>query len=99
EPCGDAPIFKPALPSRKAVSAVEQPDKPFQVKRPAALPADSVAHRVPAGAVTLELAVFKLDTGALGTLGNEADLDLAGLRRIRLELPARVDVPADHHAV
>jgi hypothetical protein len=45
------------------------------------------------------MAVLELDTGAIGSLRDEADLDLAGLPEVRLELPVRADVPADDDAV
>ena len=41
----------------------------------------------------------RLDAGALGRLGDEPDLNLAGLGRVGLDLPLRVDVPADQNAV
>ena len=49
-----------------------------EVERPAVVVGDAVAHTFPAGAVTFEVAVLELDAGAVGGLGDEADLDLAG---------------------
>src|SRR5687767_8647944 len=49
--------------------------------------------------MAFEMAVFDLDPCPLVTLGDEADLDLAGLLEIRLDLPLRADVPADHDSV
>src|SRR5690606_13286453 len=82
-----------------ALSVLEQRHEPLQVKRPAALSTHPVAHRLPARAMALEIAVFELDARLAEALGDKADFHLAGLRRIRLDLPARVDVPADHDAI
>jgi hypothetical protein len=49
--------------------------------------------------VPVEVAVLELHPGALRGLGDEADLDLAGVVRVRLDLPLRVDVPAEHDPV
>ena len=49
--------------------------------------------------MAIEVAMLDLDARAFGGLGGEPDLDLAGLVGIGLDLPARVDVPADHHPV
>src|SRR5215813_3459940 len=57
--------------------------------------ADGVAHLLPALAVSFEVAVGEHHPGAGGLLGGEGDLDLAGLGRVGLQLPAQVDVPAE----
>lgn len=44
--------------------------------------------------MAVEAAVHQVDTGAPLRFGDEADLDLAGMRGIGLELPVRTDVPA-----
>src|SRR5436853_3980761 len=41
------------------------------------------------------MAVLELDPGPVGRLGDEADLDLAGLVEICLDLPAGADVPGE----
>src|ERR1700733_2718966 len=71
----------------------------LQVERPAAVASDGVAHRGPAVAVPVQIAMLELDPGALCGLGDEPDLDLAGLRRVALQLPLRADVPAEHQPV
>ena len=43
--------------------------------------------------------MLELHAGALGRLRDEPHLDLAGKCRIALELPAEVDVPAEHDAL
>jgi len=46
-------------------------------------------------AVAVEVAVLELDARSLRPLRDEADLDLARLREISLELPPRADVPGE----
>src|SRR5262245_9307714 len=55
--------------------------------------------RLPALTVTVEIAVLELDTRPLGTLGDEANLDLAGAFGIGLDLPLWADVPTDHDSM
>ena len=43
--------------------------------------------------------MLELDTRPAWGLGGEADLDLAGLVGVGLELPVRADIPAEHDAV
>ena len=43
--------------------------------------------------------MLQLDPSALRGLGDELDLDLAGVVRVGLDLPLRADVPAEHDAV
>src|SRR5262249_27466133 len=57
---------------------------------------DAGADALPAGAVAIDVAVLELDTGAVGRLGDEADLDFAGVVVVRLDLPGGADVPAEH---
>src|SRR4051794_26976481 len=71
----------------------------LQVQRPAVARADAVARAFPAGAMAVEVAMLELDPRPLGRLGDEADLDLAGLVRIGLDLPPRADVPAEHETI
>src|SRR5262249_27563139 len=70
-----------------------------QVQRPAFVVGDAVAYGLPAGAVPVEVTVLQLDPGAGRGLGDEPDLDLAGVVRVGLDLPLRADVPAEHHPV
>src|ERR1051326_2066486 len=68
----------------------------LQQAGPAAV--DVLSHLVAAlGAELLELAVLELDPRRVGTVGDEADLDLGADRRVRL--PLAVDVPAHHEAL
>jgi hypothetical protein len=46
--------------------------------------------------VPVDVAVLELHPGALRGLGDEPDLDLAGVVGVRHELPVRADVPAEH---
>src|SRR2546423_15327735 len=80
---------------RRACCVGEQP----QPTGPAARRADGVADLLPALAVAVEVAVLELDARAIGRLADEAHLDLARLLEIGLELPLRVDVPADDEPV
>src|SRR5204863_9485029 len=54
---------------------------------------------LPAVAVAVEVAVLELDSRSVGRLGQEADLDLARLREVGLDLPVRVDVPGEHETI
>jgi hypothetical protein len=49
--------------------------------------------------MVVKVPVFELDARTGGALRDEADLDLAGLARIRLELPLQADVSAEHDPV
>src|SRR5207249_7748136 len=80
-------------------SGREQLGEPLQVQRPTSVGAHRVALALPALAVPIELAVLQLDPRPLGALGDEAHLDLTGLLEIGLDLPLRVDVPAEHDTV
>ena len=66
--------------------------------RPAALAADGLARQLPALAVAIDVAVLKLDAGAIRRLGDESHFDFARLLGVGLDLPLRADVPADHDA-
>src|SRR3954454_10562250 len=89
-----APSFAPAnvatstplLGSRGSPQVVGEA---LQAAAPAARRAHGVAHALPAAAVPVDVAVLELHARALGALGDEADLDLTGLGRIRLGLPVR----------
>jgi hypothetical protein len=61
-------------------SVLEQVGEPLQVERPAALTADALAEALPALTVAPEVAVLELDPRPLRRFGDEAHLDLAGLR-------------------
>src|SRR5207244_11447845 len=61
--------------------------------------ADRGAHPRPAVAVALEVAVRELDAGPVGRLRDEADLYLARLLGVGLDLPVEVDVPAEDEPV
>src|SRR5262249_45758958 len=63
---------------------------------PAPWRAHGVAHRLPTGAVTLDVAVLELNPRAIGANRREAHFDLAGLVVVGLELPLHTDVPTDH---
>src|SRR3954447_14299931 len=41
--------------------------------------------------------MLKLDPGPVRAIGDEPDLDLAGVLGVGLQLPGRSDVPAEHH--
>src|SRR2546429_3243068 len=79
-------------------AALDQGGIPGQVERPSLVAVDAVADRPPAGTVPVEVAVLQFDPGAVRSLGHEPDLDLAGQLRVGLDLPLRVDVPAEYHA-
>src|SRR6202453_4473519 len=70
-----------------------------EVKRPPGVVGDAVGHGLPSRAMPVDVAVLQLDQGPPRSLGGEADLDLAGVVRLGLDLPLRTDVPAEHHAV
>ncbi len=70
-----------------------------QVERPALVLPDAIAKRLPARSVAIKMAVLELQTRPLRCLGDEADLDLTGAGFVRLELPVRADVPAEHDPV
>src|SRR4051812_12585669 len=70
-----------------------------QVQRPAVAGVDALADGFPAGAVAIEIAMLERDASAIRCLGDEAHLDLAGAVRVGLDLPSRVDVPADDDPV
>src|SRR5262245_16954103 len=78
--------------SALAMSLGEAP----KVQGPAVVAAHAGADAFPAVAVTLEVAVLEFDPGSLGGVGDESHLDFAGLGEIGLDLPPRVDVPAEH---
>src|SRR5713101_5199431 len=79
-------------------AALEQGGVPGQVERPSLVAVDAVADRLPTGTVPVEVAVLQFDPGAVRSLGDEPDLDLAGQLRVGLDLPLRADVPAEYHA-
>ena len=79
--------------------AGEQIRESLQVKRPPLGATDRGAHAFPALAMTIEVSVLELDARPLRSLGDEPDLDLAGLLEVGLQLPARADVPAEDHPV
>jgi len=49
---------------------------------------DAIADRLAPGAVPVDVAVLELDPSALLGLGDEPDLDLAGVVRFSLDLPS-----------
>jgi hypothetical protein len=49
--------------------------------------------------MTVEVTVFQLDSGAIGCLGDEPDLGLAGFSRVGHDLPLRADVPTEDDPV
>src|SRR5437879_1342434 len=79
-------------------AGLEQGSVPGEVERPSLIALDTVADRLPTGTVPVEVAVLQLDPSAARSLSNEPDFDLAGELRVGLDLPLRVDVPAEHHA-
>ena len=60
-----------------------------QAAAPAVVGPDRVAHLLPALAMAVEVPVLELHARAVGRLGDEAHLDLAG-RRGGLDLPPRL---------
>src|SRR5215207_7373909 len=80
-------------------SVLEALGESLQVERPAALGVDRAALALPALAVAVEVAVLEFDTCALRGLGDEANLHLARLLEVGLDLPLRGDVPAEHDPV
>src|SRR6185369_8641635 len=95
---GDAPVMGASLPqpagapllARDLAIALEQP-------RPAAFRREAGPSRVGAGAVALEAPMLERHGRAASGLGVEAHLDLGHERRV--ELPLRVELPAQHEAV
>src|SRR4051794_41633242 len=65
---------------------------------PAAATGDPVAQR-PAVDEPVEVAVLQLDGGLVRTVGGEPQLDLAGVRGIRVVPPVAVDLPGDDQPV
>jgi len=63
-------------------SVLEQVAESPQVQRPTRIAANGVALRLPTLAVAVEMAVLERDPSPLRTFGDEADLDLAGRRRV-----------------
>src|SRR5215212_2200556 len=92
-------IRSPSGGSCRGLSSGEQVGVPAQVERPAALGVDALADGLPTLEVAVEVAVLKHHARPLGCLGDEPNLDLAGLVGVGLDLPLRGDVPADHEAV
>src|ERR1700733_14412432 len=99
---------RPVEGSRRLTSTVDigtsdllgkQGGEALQVQRPALVAVHAFSDPLPSLAVAVQVAVFELDPGALGPLGDETDLDLARLLRVGLDLPPRADIPADDHAV
>src|SRR5262249_13452534 len=89
------PCRPPPLPGRPASTALsEQGGGPLEVERPALVALDAGVDAFPAGTVAVEVAVLELDPRPVRAVGGEADLHLARLVRIRLELPGGTDVPA-----
>src|SRR5262249_49785443 len=70
----------------------------LQDRVPATAAADAVAQRLTLDE-PVEVPVLQLDCGLSGTRLAEPDLDLAGVRGIRVELPSPVDLPGDHQPV
>src|SRR5580693_3522063 len=66
-----------------------------QIERPSPIAADSTPKRFPTRSVAIEVAVLELETGPFGCFCNEADLDLAGVALVGLELPLRAYVPTE----
>ena len=66
-----------------------------QVERPSGVTIDTLAKRLPAWSVAIEVAVFELQARPLRRLGDKPDFDLAGVTLVCLELPLRADIPAE----
>ena len=66
-----------------------------QVERPSPITIDTVAKRLPARSVAIEVTMLELEARPFRRLGDKPDLDLAGVALVRLELPLRADVPAE----
>lgn len=60
---------------------------------------DAVALRLPTLAVAVAVVVLELDPRPFGRFRDKTDFNLAGPVGIRLDLPLRTDVPADHESV
>src|SRR4051794_40686667 len=75
---------------------IHQPGVTVEVERPAAVPVDAFGHRLPSVAVMVQVSVLELDPGARVALGDEPNSPLAAAGAVRLELPPRSDVPAEH---
>src|ERR1700674_5092148 len=69
----------PLMPHRLAVSR--------QSESPAVRAAHACANLAATARVALKAAVLEIDAGARGALSSEADLDLARVRRVGVELP------------
>src|ERR1035438_1145594 len=70
-----------------------------EIERPSGLAVHAVADYVPTVAVAVEVPVLEFDACAVRRLGDESHIDLAGLLDVRLDLPLRADVPADHDSI
>src|SRR3954465_11722061 len=70
-----------------------------QIARPAVLAVHALANTFPARPMALEMAVLELDARSPRRLGHEAYFDFTRLLQVRLDLPLRADVPAEHDAL
>src|ERR1700680_398905 len=84
---------------RHSAALAEQRGIAGQIQRPSGVVGDALGDGLPSRAVPVDVAVLQLQSGARRRLGDEADLDLAGVVRLGLDLPLRADVPAEHHTV
>src|SRR4029077_7204782 len=86
-----------ALPGAESGARREQGRVAVEVERPAFGAGDAIGDGIPSWSVSVDVAVDQLKACAIRPLADEADFDLARVVRIRLELPRRADVPAEHH--
>src|SRR6478735_10240051 len=77
----------------------EQTGVASQVQGPASIAADAADDRRPVRAVSFDPPMLQLDPCPGRTVGDEPDLDLAGVGRVALQLPSRPDVPAEQQVI
>src|SRR5262249_21649830 len=73
--------------------------EPPEAARPTPFAADRLAHLLPTLPLPLDVAMLELDPRAIGRFRDELHLDFACFRGIGFNLPAWVDIPANHDAL
>src|SRR6185437_8051036 len=84
---------------RMILSVDKQIGESPQVQWPALITGNTIMHALPPFAMALQLSVLDLDASSLRRLGHEPHFPLTDLVRIGLDLPSRIDVPAEEHPV